>query len=95
MSVTSLRYLFTPELLDGRLVSDISTTSQKEGLSKRDESGKPPRKTTPPKWQTIEFILYYAVVIIVIPSMFRAAYQISKGTPIGVSTYCKSSMFKG
>ncbi|KAJ6261088.1 hypothetical protein Dda_3753 [Drechslerella dactyloides] len=84
MSVDSFKYLFTPELLDGRLVSDISTASQKDGASKRDEdvtttaSSKPPRRTSPSRWQSIEYMLYYAVFILVIPQMFKAVYDISR-----------------
>ncbi|KAK6361379.1 glycerol transporter [Orbilia blumenaviensis] len=82
MSVGSLRYLFTPELLDSRLVSDISDTAQRDGAAKREESsasGKAPAKrTSPSRWQTIEYFIYYIIVIIVVPSMFKAAYDISK-----------------
>ncbi|KAK6539645.1 glycerol transporter [Orbilia ellipsospora] len=82
MSVDSPRYLFTPELLDGRLVSDISVPVQKDGASKRDEdstTSKPTtRRTSPSRWQTFEYIIYYAVILYAVPSMFNAAYQISK-----------------
>ncbi|KAF3238997.1 hypothetical protein TWF128_011872, partial [Orbilia oligospora] len=77
MSVASLRYLFTPELLDGRLLSDISDTTQRDGAAKREESsasGKAPAKrTSPSRWQTLEYFVYYIIVIIAIPSMFKAA----------------------
>ncbi|KAF3936778.1 hypothetical protein ABW19_dt0203034 [Dactylella cylindrospora] len=82
MSVTSFRYLFTPEVLDGRLVSDISDNPPKDTTSKRDDragdsTGKS-KRTSPPRWQTVEYFIYYAVFIIVVPMMFKAAYDISK-----------------
>ncbi|KAF3922094.1 hypothetical protein ABW20_dc0109437 [Dactylellina cionopaga] len=99
MSVTSLRYLFTPELLDSRLVSDISDIPQNDGASKRDESsastGKSAAKrTSPSRWTSIEYIVYIAAVAFIIPNMFMAAYQISKGVYKALDINDKDILYK-
>lgn len=35
--------------------------------------------TSPPRWKTVEFYVYYAVFLIALPMMFKAAYDVSKG----------------
>lgn len=32
-----------------------------------------------PRWRTPEFMLYYLVFVTVVPMMFKAAYDVSKG----------------
>ncbi|EDN07191.1 conserved hypothetical protein [Histoplasma mississippiense (nom. inval.)] len=34
--------------------------------------------TSPPRWKTVEFYVYYVVLLIALPMMFKAAYDVSK-----------------
>lgn len=34
-----------------------------------------------PRWTTLEFYIYYLIILVAIPSMFKAAYDVSTGKP--------------
>ena len=89
-----LRRLYSLDTLDTRFTTP-STTPLKvaaESLPERNElraerAGAGPRTgaggngngASPPRWRSPEFILYYAILSVAVPMMFKSAIEVSQG----------------
>lgn len=88
--LSNLRRLYSVDTLDTRF-STPSTGLQKrlspDAADLRRKTPQPdPAKaevaatlTNAPRWQTPEFFVYYVIFIVVVPTMFKIAYDVSKG----------------
>jgi hypothetical protein len=81
-----LRSVYDLDTLDTRLTNPSSvpytgksTAATDEGRNKKDDkrSGLAQTESSPPRWRTPEFFLYYLVLLVVVPYMFWIAYSVS------------------
>lgn len=61
----------TPPSNAKSMIGHGSAKNTEEGISKASKS----------RWTTLEFYVYYLVILVAIPSMFKAAYDVSKCKP--------------
>jgi len=80
-----LKGVYDIDTLDTRLVtpstvpySARSPAAVDEGRSKKDDKRLALAQTSPSRWATPEFILYYLLLSWIIPSMFWIAYTVSR-----------------
>ena len=81
--------LYSLDTLDTRLTTasktppshiDPAGTSPDEALHKKPRSGagELAKGATPPRWTSLEFIYHGLVFLVVVPLMFKTAYDVSK-----------------
>lgn len=75
-----LRNIYNLDTLDTRFTSSSQVPYQTiiDARSDPATSREPPTKTSPPKWKTPEFFLYYVVFALAVPLMFWIPYQVSR-----------------
>ena len=58
---------------DGRINDPLSGAE-----SRRDAAAENIKRAEPSKWRSPEFILYYLILLFIIPNMFWVAYDVSR-----------------
>lgn len=77
--------LYSLDTLDTRFTTSSKTPSSNAkpitGHGSANQMEKAVSEASKPKWTTLEFYIYYLIILIAIPSMFKAAYDVSKCKP--------------
>lgn len=78
--MTVLHYigrLYSLDTLDTR----FTTSSKTPGHGSVNKTEKGTSEASKPRWTTLEFYIYYFVILVAIPLMFQAAYEVSNCKP--------------
>jgi hypothetical protein len=72
-----LASVYDLDTLDTRFTTP-SSVPYKASIDKREDDRVPDKRAEPPKWNTLEFYVYYLVFLTVVPYMFWIAYDVSR-----------------
>ncbi|WEW58019.1 glycerol transporter [Emydomyces testavorans] len=96
MSLLSwLRRLYSLDTLDTRFTVSATTPlslaadSNRSGAQDRRNAKQTKNGASPPKWNTLEFYIYYVVFIVAVPLMFKTAIDVSLESHTTYSSYSK------
>ncbi|KAI9857851.1 MAG: glycerol transporter [Vezdaea acicularis] len=93
-----IRRMYSLDTLDTRFTTTTRTPLKRgsearvdPAQDKTNKAGAEARQGTtepsPSRWKTPEFFLYYVVIIVVLPLMFNAAFEVSRASHPNYSTY--------
>lgn len=83
-ALSFFKSLYHLDTLDTRFTNSSSTPyktvveSRGDATASKERAARFSGTTSPSRWKTPEFILYYVLLSIIIPSMFWTAYNASK-----------------
>lgn len=87
--MTILNYvgrLYSLDTLDTRFTTSsktlLSNARPTTGHGSANKIEKEVSETPKQRWTTLEFYIYYVVILVAIPSMFKAVYDVSNRKPI-------------
>ncbi|KAI9848012.1 MAG: glycerol transporter [Thelocarpon superellum] len=84
--LSDLQQMYSLETLDARLTTPVTTppttgtgaNGSKDGVDARVATTHSKFGTSPSRWRTPEFYVYYATFVTVIPLMFKVAFDVSR-----------------
>lgn len=92
--VSFFRDLYSLDTLDTRFTTSLQTPlkiaadeSAKTTTQEGDKSSKAPTGTSPPRWRTPEFFIYFLVFAVCVPQMYLAVVQVSQPSSPNYSKY--------